>query len=364
MSASTNFFETEHYSSWRQLEVVDSHTCGQPTRVILGGAGIVPGMTPQDAQSYLRDSAPWVRRTAILEPRGHRSMFGAAAIPPPDDSNSLHPRGGRWGVVFMDANGYPDMCGHATIGIATTLCELRLIQSEDDQDVENGPFSFALESPAGRLNLEALIVDGRCESVSFQTPLAYFVGSVDITLATGATAQVDVAYGGQYYAFISSHAAGLDIVPDNIDGLISAAIPIRDELARQFAIVDKRAGQVPEVGNIVWTQKPQNKDASARNVPISKAGSFDRSPCGTATCARIAVLVAKGKLSVGKTFVNEGILGTLYHGQATAVHSNVPNGIVPRVSGSAWLTARSCLFVDPRDPLGSGYLIGGGAAVL
>lgn len=256
------------------------------------------------------------------------------------------------------------MCGHATIGIATTLCELRLIQHEDNQDEDNGSFSFALETPAGRLNLEAVIVNGHCESVSFQTPLAYFVGSVDITLATETTAQVDVAYGGQYYAFISSHATGLDIMPDNIDGLISAAVPIRDELARQLTIVDERAGRVPEVGNIVWTQKQQSKDASARNVPISKAGSFDRSPCGTATCARMAVLVAQGKLSVGETFLHESILGTLYRGQATAVHSDVPNGIVPRVSGSAWLTARSCLFVDPRDPLGSGYLIGGGTAVL
>ncbi|ETS86256.1 hypothetical protein PFICI_00084 [Pestalotiopsis fici W106-1] len=356
MSLPTKLFETEHFSTWRQLEVVDSHTCGQPTRVILGGAGIAPGMTPRDAQSYLEDSAPWVRRAAILEPRGHRSMFGAAAIAPPASQ--------PWGVVFMDANGYPEMCGHATIGIATTLCELGLVQPSGDHDGQNGSFSFGLESPAGRLNLEAVIVNGRCESVSFQTPLAHFVGSVDITLDTGVFAQVDVAYGGQYYAFIPSVAAGLDIVPDSIDGLISAAMSVRDELARQFSITDKSTGKVPEIGNILWTQESHSKDADARNVPISKAGSFDRSPCGTATCARMAVLVAKGKLSVGETFVNESILGTLYRGHVTAMHPHVPNGIIPRVSGSAWLTARSCLFVDPRDPLGAGYLVGGGVAVL
>ncbi len=344
-----------NFPAGRSLETVDSHTCGQPTRVILDGTGITPGLSPRDAQKYLAEKAPWVRRIAILEPRGHRSMFGAVLIPP------KHPQA-IWGVAFMDAATYPDMCGHATIGTATTLVELGLVKHP--QGLRDGTFSFTMNSPAGTLELEATTKDGRCESIGFRAPLAYFVGSVELTLDNGSQAQVDVAYGGQYYAFLPASAVGLAIQPDIIDALIAAAGRVRPLLAQHFKVIDQRTGRVPDVGNIVWTAPPGGHGADARNVPVSQAGSFDRSPCGTATCARMAILVAQKLLAVGGNFVNESILGTHYYGRVIAVNTEVENGIVPQVTGSAWLTAHSRLLLDDRDPLGLGYLIGGGKAVM
>jgi proline racemase len=348
-----HFADVADFTVERSLETVDSHTCGQPTRVILEGTGIAPGLTPPEAQKYLAEKVPWVRRIAILEPRGHRSMFGAVLIPP-------KPPQTIWGVAFMDAATYPDMCGHATIGTATTLVELGLVKHP--QGLHDGTFSFTMNSPAGILELEATTKDGRCESIGFQTPLAYFVGSVRLTLDNGTQVDVDVAYGGQYYGFLPAPSVGLAIQPDNIDALIAAAGPVRSLLAQHFKAIDQLTGLVPHVGNIVWTAAPMGEGADARNVPVSQAGSFDRSPCGTATCARMATLVAQKLLAVGDNFVNESILGTRYYGKVIAANAEVENGIVPQVTGSAWLTARSRLLLDERDPLGLGYLISGGKA--
>jgi proline racemase len=217
---------------------------------------------------------------------------------------------------------------------------------------------------SGILELTATIKDSRCESIGFRTPLAYFVGSVDVTLDHGVQVSVDVAYGGQYYAFLPASAVSLPIQPDHIDALIVAAGGVRRVLAWNFKAVDQRTGLVPEVGNIVWTAPPESPGADARNVPVSAAGSFDRSPCGTATCARMAALVAQNSLAVGEDFVNESILGTRYYGKVIAAHAEIANGIVPQVEGSAWVTGRSHLLLDHRDPLGLGYLIGGGKAVI
>lgn len=339
-----------------RLRVVDSHTCGQPTRVIIVGADLVPGTDPSVARKELAETRDWVRRVAVMEPRGHRSMFAAALIAPVAAADD-------YGVVFMDAHAYPDMCGHATIGVATTLVELGLIGPADP--CFTGNWDFGLKTPAGRIALTAHIEAGRCRGITFQTPFAYAIGSVEIALPNGASATVEVAYGGQWYGFIKADAVGLVVTPDMIDALIAAAAPVRAALAKTMQIVDPLTGRVPAVGNIVWTGDPRRIEAHGLNVPISAAGSFDRSPCGTATCARMACLEAKEKLKIGAQFVNEGVMGTIYHARAIARWSNGSvTGIVPEVRGSAWLTGSAELSVDPDDPLGAGYLIGGGSAVL
>jgi len=282
-------------------------------------------------------------------------MFGAVLIPPTAVDNC-------WGVAFMDAMGYPDMCGHATIGTVTTLVETGLVKPLTPE--KDSTFDFKLHSPAGLIELEATMKGGRCYSIGFRTSLAYFVGSCQIDLRNGNIAQVNVAYGGQYYGFIDVSSVDLAIEPDHIDALIEAAIPVRAAVAETFNTIDKRIGSVPAVGNIVWTSSPKSHSADARNVPISQTGSFDRSPCGTATCARMATLTATGDLKVGQSFVNESILGTQYYGRVVGENSLVKNGIVPQVVGRAWLIAHSRLLLDDRDPLGLGYLIGGGTAVL
>ena len=340
-----------HLDTTKALQVVDSHTCGQPTRVIVAGAGIEPGTAPLVARESLREQRDWVRRIAVLEPRGHRSMFAAALIPPETPA-------GEYGVVFMDASGYPNMCGHATIGVATTLFEEGLLEANGHSTIE-----FGLLTPAGRVSLRARLREGRVEAVAFRTPFAFHLGSLEIETA-GHTRTVDLSYGGQWYAFIDLEGSGCQVDPNDIDELVDRAARARVQIEATMPFTDPLTGRPPSPINIVWLDKPTKPAAHGHNVPVSPAGSFDRSPCGTATCARMATLVARGELAIGQQFVNEGLLGTLYYGRAVSAvtHSGVP-GIVPEVEGSAWITGRAVLSVDPRDPLRGGYLVGGGPAV-
>lgn len=340
MQSSLDLLRSRHH--FRTLEVVDSHTCGQPTRVVLSGHGLPPGTDPAAARDILRDGRDWVRTVSVMEPRGHRSMFSVALIHPAHE-------GDEFGVVFMDAAAYPDMCGHATIGTATTLLELGLIPVPEADF--SGSLEFGLMTPAGRIALRARLEGGRCRSVAFAFDGAFFLGSFDIDLPGEGAVSVDVAYAGQWYAFVPVAVAHGAIDAANIGNLVSAAIPVREALAARMG----QAG--PVVGNIVWTGPPGHPDARHRNVPVSSSGSFDRSPCGTATCARMAVLVARGELTIGEAFVNEGLLGTIYRG--TPLRGAVTGGreaIVAEVEGGAWISACGTLLVDPADPLGNGYL--------
>ena len=332
----------------RTLEVIDSHTCGQPTRVILSGHQLAPGTDPAEARDILRKERDWVRTVSVMEPRGHRSMFSAALIPPLHD-------GEEFGVVFMDASTYPDMCGHATIGAVTTLLELGLTPTPRAKF--SGPFEFGLRTPAGRIAVRAGMEDGRCKTVAFTFDGAYFLGTFDIASPDGTSVAIDVAYAGQWYAFVPVSAANSFIDAANIGALVAAAVPIREALAARMAQLSPPGVAAPAVGNIVWTGLPGHPEAQHRNVPIAPSGSFDRSPCGTATCARMAVLVAKGDLKIGEAFVNEGLLGTIYRGAPReSTGKDGRKAIVAEVEGSAWISACSVLLVDPADPLGDGYL--------
>ena len=337
---------THRDSYQRVLDIVDSHTCGQPTRVILAGHGLEAGMAPLLAREALCNERDWVRTVSVMEPRGHRLMFSVALIHP------ARPEG-EFGVVFMDAAAYPDMCGHATIGTATTLLELGLVQAPTPSFT--GMFEFGLQTPAGRVPLRARLEAGRCKSVAFVFEGAYFLDTVDLDIPDIGTVAVDLAYAGQWYAFLPVSAARSTIDVTKIKELIAAASVVREALAQRLSDTDGQTA--PVIGNIVWTDSPSHPQAQHRNVPISAAGSFDRSPCGTATCARMATLVAKGELDFGERFVNEGLVGTIYHGIARPGASKAGRRtIVAEVEGSAWITAAGTLLVDPGDPLGNGYL--------
>lgn len=331
-----------------RLTTVDSHTCGQETRVVVDGLPSLDGMSVSEARDHLRAEHDWVRSVCALEPRGHRSMFVAALVPASDPECAF-------GVVFMDADAYPNMCGHATIGVATTLVELGLV----DVDVGADQVAFALEAPAGAIPVRVELEEGRVRAVAFRNQPAFYLETVPVPASDRPEADVAVAWGGQWYAFVEADAFGLEVEPERLEELIARADEVRVPLAERLTRPDPRTGGMPDVGNIVWCAEPTGAEADARNVPVSRFGAFDRSPCGTATCARLAVLHAQGALAAGETFVNQGILGTVYHGRILdeAEVAGVP-AVVPEVKGSAWLTGRLEIWVDPADPLREGFLVG------
>lgn len=329
--------------SSRTLRALDSHTCGQPTRVLLAGLPKLQYASLDEARAQLRDEHDWIRRCAVLEPHGHRSLFAAALVPAIDEACVT-------GVVYMDAAGYHDMCGHATIGVVTTLVEQKLVE------VTDGEQEVALETPAGRIDTRVSIRDGKALSVTFVNQPAFFLESLQIETAVG-WLEVGIAYGGQWYAFVDAEAFGLRIEPTAIETLISRAAEIRRTLAATVTGTDPRTGTSPRVENVMWTDPPP-AGADGRNMPVNAAGGFDRSPCGTGTSARLALLHEHGELAVGEPFINAGVLGTTYAGRISSVTTTGGRtAVVPEITGSAWVTGASELWVDPADPLGEGFLL-------
>jgi proline racemase len=299
--------------------------------------------TVSEARDSLEASHDWVRRLAVLEPHGHRHVFAAALVPPRDPAAVQ-------GVVFMDAAGYHDMCGHATIGVATTLIEMGLI------DLPTGASEFALDTPAGLIIVRVRVAGRRVEAVTFVNQPAYFLESVGIDSPQGAL-DVPVAFGGQWYAFVDARAFGLTIEPANVASLVNVAAEIRPLLHRAVSTIDSRTGSPPRVDNVMWYDDPP-PHADGRNMPVNIAGGFDRSPCGTGTSARLAVLHDAGELGVGDTYVNAGVLGTVYRGRVAGVTTVGPiHAIVPEITGSAWTTGRAELWFEDDDPVGDGFLL-------
>jgi proline racemase len=326
-----------------RITAIDSHTCGQPTRVIVDGVPELAYATIAEARDALRRDHDWLRRCAVLEPRGHRSLFGVALVAPTDPASAA-------GVVFMDAVGYHDMCGHATIGAVTTLVEAGLVAAED------GESELALETPAGRIETRIEVRDGRVEGVTFRNQPAYFLERVPIAGPAGEV-DVDISYGGQWYAFVESRAFGLRVASDAIDALVGTAAEMRYAIAAAVTRRDARTDEVARVENVMWTDEPP-PGADGLNMAVNSAGAFDRSPCGTGTSARLALLHAHADLDVGVPYVNASVLGTTYTGRiADTTTIGGYDAIIPEITGSAWMTGRGDLWVDPRDPLADGFML-------
>lgn len=327
----------------RRLGVVDSHTCGQPTRLVVDGVPELEYTSIAQARDLMRSSFDWVRRLAVFEPHGHRHLFAAALVP------ARHPDAVE-GVVFMDAAGYHDMCGHATIGVATTLVETGRVQAAE------GESEFVLETPAGLIAVRVRVEGGRVRAVTFVNQPAYFLETVSVDWR-GAPVEVSVAYGGQWYAFVDARSFGLQIEPEQIDRLVAAAAELRPALAAAVTAADPRTGSPPRVENVMWVDEAP-AHADGRNMPVNVAGGFDRSPCGTGTSARLAVLHHEGEVEVGGTYVNAGVLGTVYRGRiAAATRVAAATAIVPEITGTAWTTGRAELWFHDDDPLSDGFLL-------
>ena len=330
----------------RSLVAVDTHTSGEPTRVLVDPFDGARWASAASARDALRLEWDWIRRMLTYEPRGHRGMFAAAVVPLEGDD-------GSWGVVFLCPDGYPGMCGHATMGVATVLVELGLITAREGETT-----SFTLDTPGGPIDVAVEMRAGRPARVCFRNRPAFLLERVTLDTPVGVPTEVPVAWGGQWYAFVPAAPFGLAVAIDQADRLVAAADGVRDQVNARIDRTDPRDGSPVEVGNVMWVNQPAD-GAHARNVPISPTGTFDRSPCGTGTSAKTAVLHADGQLQLGELFVNEGILGTRF--EATIVETVDLAGlqaVVPEVSGEAWLSGLAEFWVDAGDPLADGFLPG------
>jgi 4-hydroxyproline epimerase len=325
---------------------VDAHTCGNPVRMVVGGAPPLPNVAmAEKRQIFVRDH-DWVRRALMFEPRGHNVMSGSILYPSSREDCDV-------GVLFIEVSGCLPMCGHGTIGTVTAAIEQGLV-------TPRLPGKIALETPAGRVVADYEKNGDYVEQVRLFN-IASYLHARDATIdvpGIGALT-IDLSYGGNYYAIIEPQAnwAGLDAV--SVDDIVRLSPLVREAAQRALSPVHPEDERIRGVSHVMWCDKPKTKGADARNAVFYGDKAIDRSPCGTGSSARMAQLVAKGRLKVGDTFVHESIIGTLFNCkvESEARVGNMP-AIMPSIGGWARVTGHNTIYVDDRDPLAHGFILG------
>jgi 4-hydroxyproline epimerase len=282
--------------SMKRIPIIDSHTGGEPTRVVLSG------VTADELETY--------RRAIICEPRGHEVIVGALLLEPKDAACAA-------GVIFFNNVGLLGMCGHGMIGLIATLKHLGRISAGEHR----------VETPVGIVTA-TLHDDGR---VSIRNVPSY--RQAKSVKAGGVTG--DVAWGGNWFFLVADH--GLALTRENIPQLTQASLQMREAV---------RAAGFPEVDHVELFGPPHDASNHSRNFVLCPGGEYDRSPCGTGTSAKLACLAADGKLAAGEAWRQESILGSVFEGS----YENCDGGIIPTITGQAFITAESTLLLDPADP--------------
>lgn len=320
------------------FQAVDSHTEGMPTRVITAGVGALPGTTMLERKLRFERERDGIRKLLMREPRGHSAMSGAILQPPCDPAAD-------WGVVFIEVSGCLPMCGHGTIGVATVLVEERLVTVTEPET------SILLDVPAGLVRARVQVRDGHAARVTLRNVPA-FVEALDQELDG---IRYDMAFGGNFYAIADAAQVGLEVIPECAPELIAAGLQL---MARVPEPVHPGHPEIRGCHHVVWTGPP-SAGADGRAATAIYPGWVDRSPCGTGTSARMAVLHARGELALQQPFVHESIIGSRFTGRLLEeLEVGGRAAVIPEISGRAWITGKAEYLLDPSDPFPEGFSIG------
>jgi 4-hydroxyproline epimerase len=322
---------------------IDAHTCGNPVRVVAGGGPLLPNVSmAEKRQIFIRDH-DWVRRALMFEPRGHNIMSGTILYPSSRDDCDV-------GVLFIEVSGCLPMCGHGTIGTVTAAIEEGLVVPREEGRI-------AIEAPAGRVAIEYERNGRHVEQVRLFNVASYLHAADVVIEVPGLGAlTVDLCYGGNFYVIIEPQAnwAGLDAM--TADEIVRLSPLVRQATERALSPVHPEDDRIRGVSHVMWCDAPQAAGADARNAVFYGDKAIDRSPCGTGSSARMAQLVAKGRLAIGETFVHESIIGTLFNCKVEREsHVGSNPAILPSVGGWARVIGHNTIYVDDRDPLAYGF---------
>jgi 4-hydroxyproline epimerase len=309
----------------QRIQIVDSHTGGEPTRVVVaGGPDLGGGSLTEQCQRFRADHDAF-RRAVVCEPRGSDFVVGALLTTTPEPDCAT-------GVIFFNNIGFLGMCGHGTIGVAVTLGHLGRISA--------GKYVF--DTPVGRVPIE---YDG-ANTVTLENVPSYRHRK-DVTVEIGGLGTVsgDVAWGGNWFFLVRQILSPIDLA--HLGSLMSITTRIREAL-REHGITGADGAEIDHIELFDRSLDAQN---SSRNFVLCPGGAYDRSPCGTGTSAKIACLAADGLLKPGENWRQESILGSVF----TASYRRDGEKTIPRITGQAFVTAESTLLIDDADPLGWGW---------
>ena len=324
---------------------VDAHTCGNPVRVVREGGPDLAGATMLEKRAHFLAEYDWIRTGLMFEPRGHEVMSGSILYPPTRDDCDL-------GILFIEVSGCLPMCGHGTIGTVTVALERGLVTPAT-------PGVLRLDTPAGLVEA-AYVMDGaRVTSVRITNVASFlYAAGMEVEVPEIGRLVMDVAYGGNFYAIVERQENFRDMADLSPDQIQRLSPLVRRAMNDHYDFVHPEQPEISGLSHVMWTGKPTQRGADARNAVFYGDKAIDRSPCGTGTSARMAQWAARGDLGVGGDFVHESIIGSLFHGrvEAAARVGNV-EGIVPSIEGWAHVYGDNVITIDDRDPFAHGFLV-------
>jgi 4-hydroxyproline epimerase len=308
----------------RRIQVIDSHTAGEPTRVVVAGGPDLGRGSLAERRARFREEFDASRSAIVNEPRGSDVLVGALLCEPTDPSCVA-------GVIFFNNVGYLGMCGHGTICVAVTLAHLgRIAPGEHRLETPVGVVTFRYEG-GGRVSVE-------------NVPSYRLAKGVTVNVDSAGPVTGDVAWGGNWFFLVEKHGQRLELA--NVGPLTDYTWRIRQALTRQGVTGADGA----EIDHVELFGAPRDPACQSRNFVLCPGGAYDRSPCGTGTSAKLACLYADGKLKEGQVWRQESILGSVFEGTVRAESDRV----IPRITGSAYVCAEATLLLDPADPFEMG----------
>jgi proline racemase len=318
------------------VSAVDYHTGGEPFRIVTGGVEALRGRTILDKRRDALERLDHVRRLLVFEPRGHADMYGCFVVEPNDAGADL-------GVVFFHNAGYSTACGHGTIALVTWALDEGVVARQEGEN------HVVVDVPSGRIETWARVDRGRVRSVRFRN-VPSFVWAEGLDAADRV---VDVAFGGAFYATLEEKVEAAELAR-----LVELGREIKRSLEERYEILHPLEPELRDLYGVVFWQEEPGSPLTQRNVTVFADGEVDRSPCGSGTTARLALLDRSGRLRRGDELRHLSIVGTEFRARVVgeAQVAGAP-AVVAEVEGSAYRTGEHVFTLDDEDPLGEGFLL-------
>jgi proline racemase len=320
------------------VSTVDYHTAGEPFRIVTGGVPPLRGRTILEKRRYAREHLDHIRQLLVYEPRGHADMYGAFVTEPEDEGAAL-------GVVFFHNAGYSTACGHGTIALVTWAIDAGIVNAAG-QSAE-----VVVDVPSGRLKTMAALESGHVRSVRFRNVPSFVLFENLQVDASGRRAPVAVAYGGAFYAIVPAGCFQLPIEPAFVPRFIELGREIKAAVEAQQSVAHPLQPELEGIYGVIFTDRK-------RNITVFADGEVDRSPCGSGTSARLALMDRTGELPRGAALMHESVIGSRFAGRVIedCAVGEFP-AVVTEVEGSAYLTGYHDFVLDPEDSIGLGFLL-------
>ncbi|MEV5967686.1 proline racemase family protein [Kribbella sp. NPDC051952] len=329
-----------------QVGVVDYHTGGEPFRIVVSGGPEIAGASVADRREYARhsDDVDVFRKLLVNEPRGHADMYGGFLVPPDDEGADL-------GVLFWHKDGYSTACGHGTIALGAWALATGLVTGP-----ETGVTPVVIDVPSGRVTALVHRVDGAIQQIGFRNVPAYVVArGIEVETARG-TVYADISFGGAFYASVRAESVGLAVTAEHYGELVALGCEVKWALNETDWVRHPTDNRLDGLyGTILYDDLGRHDTGPhQRNLTVFADGEADRSPCGSGTSARLALVADEGLIGAGEILRHDSIVGSTFWGR---IVENAADGVITEIEGTAYETGRSTFTLDPADELGTGFVL-------